>query len=143
MTQEEFHQQFNLGKFSNAEFAKLSAQERLSSNFKTMDARHLVEDRPAEVNWIALGGVTPVKNQVRTLRNSFSNNSDNSENLKSMLPTGIEPCNNSDNSFLATIRKIGCLWILLGVFDYRSLGRCFVYQYWRIGGLVGAELVGL
>jgi C1A family cysteine protease len=63
MTQDEFAQQFNLGKYSNAEFNKLSAQERLSSNFKTMDARHLLEDRPAEVNWIALGGVTPVKNQ--------------------------------------------------------------------------------
>jgi cathepsin L len=63
MTQDEFHQQFNLGKYSKAEFAKLSAQETLSSNFKTMDARHLVEDRPDEVNWIALGGVTPVKNQ--------------------------------------------------------------------------------
>ena len=63
MNQDEFHRQFNLGKYSNAEFAKLSAQGRLSTNTKTMDARRLVEDRPAEVNWIALGGVTPVKNQ--------------------------------------------------------------------------------
>lgn len=64
MTSDEFAQHFKLGKYSGAEYAKLSAQERLSNNVNTMPARHLVQDRPAEVNWIALGGVTPVKNQV-------------------------------------------------------------------------------
>lgn len=66
MTQDEFARRFNLGAYSNAEFAKLAAQERLSLNVKTMDtttARKLLEDRPDEVNWIAMGGVTPVKNQ--------------------------------------------------------------------------------
>ena len=64
MTQDEFHQRFNLGEYSNAEFNKLAAEQRFSSNKQIMNARHLVQDRPDEVNWVALGGVTPVKNQV-------------------------------------------------------------------------------
>jgi hypothetical protein len=64
MTSEEFAQHFKLGKYSGAEFAKSAAQGRLSKTFKSMPERHLVQDRPAEINWIALGGVTPVKNQV-------------------------------------------------------------------------------
>lgn len=63
MTQDEFARRFNLGEYSNAEFNKLAAQERFSANKKVMNARHLVQDRPDEVNWVALGGVTPVKNQ--------------------------------------------------------------------------------
>lgn len=63
MTHEEFSARYNLGRHSNAEFAKLAAQDRLSTNYKTMDSRILLQERPTEVNWIALGGVTPVKNQ--------------------------------------------------------------------------------
>ena len=69
MTSDEFAQHFKLGKYSAAaQWA--SVKERLggsSDTFKAMPARHLVQDRPEEVNWIALGGVTPVKNQVRPI----------------------------------------------------------------------------
>ena len=70
MTSDEFAQHFKLGKYSAAaQWA--SMKERVggssSDTVKAMPARHLVQDRPEEVNWIALGGVTPVKNQVRAI----------------------------------------------------------------------------
>ena len=73
MTLDEFHQRFNLGEYGgNAEFNKLTAESRFAANLEPMNARHLeVQDRPDEVNWVALGAVTPVKNQV-SWSNAFS-----------------------------------------------------------------------
>jgi C1A family cysteine protease len=64
MTPDEFAQQFNLGKYSNAEFAKLEAQKRLSLDAESV-TRRLTENvnLPDYVNWVQMGGVTPVKNQ--------------------------------------------------------------------------------
>jgi C1A family cysteine protease len=71
MTNDEFNQRFSLGKYSrtgNAELAKQHAQELLTGEgSSSQTARHLEEQSPLElpdhVDWIALGGVTPVKNQ--------------------------------------------------------------------------------
>ena len=66
MTEDEFKQRFNLGKYSNnAESAKKQAQDAVV-DAKT--ARHLSASlgdhaAPDFINWIMMGGVTPVKNQ--------------------------------------------------------------------------------
>jgi hypothetical protein len=71
MTSDEFSQHFRLGKYSSgAEVSKQAAQNLVNDKAEIKTARHLNEDpdqQPLElpdfVNWISLGGVTPVKNQ--------------------------------------------------------------------------------
>jgi C1A family cysteine protease len=69
LTEDEFSRRFKLGKYSStAEFAKQDAQSLINNQAEVRTARHLNEDQlplelPDSVNWIALGGVTPVKNQ--------------------------------------------------------------------------------
>jgi cathepsin L len=72
MTNDEFQQRFSLGKYSStdAQRAKEQSQKLFSNNAavsNSMMARHLEDISPLKfpdhVNWVALGGVTPVKNQ--------------------------------------------------------------------------------
>ena len=71
LTSDEFNQRFSLGKYSSgAESSKHAAQNLVNNNADIKTARHLNEDLdeqnlslPDYVNWITLGGVTPVKNQ--------------------------------------------------------------------------------
>jgi C1A family cysteine protease len=69
MTNDEFQQHFNLGKYSNieAQLAKEQTQKLVNGDAASVSARYLEEQAPLqipdEVNWIALGGVTDVKNQ--------------------------------------------------------------------------------
>eukprot|EP00980_Cylindrotheca_fusiformis_P028909 scaffold22672_cov141-Cylindrotheca_fusiformis.AAC.12 len=64
MTQDEYAEFNNLGKYGNAEFAKLSAQNQLNPDATSATHRQLDNvGLPDYVNWIAMGGVTPVKNQ--------------------------------------------------------------------------------
>lgn len=69
LTEDEFAQRFRLGKYSGiSKSAKENAQKLVSSKADVKTARYLSEDQmplnvPDSVDWIALGGVTPVKNQ--------------------------------------------------------------------------------
>jgi C1A family cysteine protease len=70
MTLDEFHQQFSLGKYSNAVPSNkkntVPSLEEDSTVAAEMSRRLLEQDSlqlPDFVNWIAMGGVTPVKNQ--------------------------------------------------------------------------------
>lgn len=69
LTSDEFAQRFRLGKYSRtAESAKQKTQSLVSGKAEVKTARYLDADQlplnlPDSVNWIALGGVTPVKNQ--------------------------------------------------------------------------------
>lgn len=69
LTEDEFAQRFRLGKYSRTpELAKEKAQKLANGKAEVKTARHLAEDQlpldlPDSVNWIQLGGVTPVKNQ--------------------------------------------------------------------------------
>jgi len=65
MTQDEFHQQFSLGKYSNG--APTNNLPKFDLDEEAADMRRLLQEDslqlPDFVNWIAVGGVTPVKNQ--------------------------------------------------------------------------------
>jgi len=72
LTSDEFAQRFSLGKYtSGAEVSKQAAQNLINNKAEIKTARYLNEEvdqeQPLElpdyVNWITLGGVTPVKNQ--------------------------------------------------------------------------------
>lgn len=69
MAEEEFAKYFGLGEYGvqNPEMLKQQAQENLNPAAEARVARHLEDAAPLElpdyVNWIALGGVTDVKNQ--------------------------------------------------------------------------------
>ena len=69
LTSDEFAQRFRLGKYSRtAESAKQKTQSLVSGKTGVKTARYLDADQlplnlPDSVNWIALGGVTSVKNQ--------------------------------------------------------------------------------
>lgn len=66
LTQDEFHERFSLGKYSPKAIPKPSFP-LTSDSASTEMARRLMSEKklqlPDNVNWIALGGVTPVKNQ--------------------------------------------------------------------------------
>jgi len=67
LTEEEFAQRFSLGKYSNNAGLR-DAQNLLNDKAEIKTARHLNEDEedlelPDYINWVSLGGVTPVKNQ--------------------------------------------------------------------------------
>jgi len=59
MTQDEFHQHFSLGKYSPTTLPKFDLDPADMSRLLQEDSLLL----PDFVNWIAVGGVTPVKNQ--------------------------------------------------------------------------------
>ena len=71
MTEDEFAQHFKLGKYSNAEFEKMEAQNKLKlrgheqvDEASSSVTRHLnTLGLPDYVNWVQMGGVTPVKDQ--------------------------------------------------------------------------------
>jgi len=69
LTNDEFNQRFKLGKYSGvAGSKKENAQNIVNEKAEVKTARHLAEDQlplelPDYVNWISMGGVTPVKNQ--------------------------------------------------------------------------------
>jgi cathepsin L/xylem cysteine proteinase len=75
LTEDEFAERFHLGKYSaNAELFKQHAQEKMSNNQASSQARRLFLDErrapvesdvelPDFVNWTQMGGVTPIKNQ--------------------------------------------------------------------------------
>jgi C1A family cysteine protease len=65
MTQDEFHQMHSLGKYSNGAPKNTVPSFNMDQEASDM-ARLLREDSlqlPDFVNWIAVGAVTPVKNQ--------------------------------------------------------------------------------
>jgi cathepsin L/xylem cysteine proteinase len=68
MTRDEYAQYNKLGEYGNAEFAKLSAENQLNPGAASATHRQLKSvGLPDYVNWIALGGVTPVKNQGKKI----------------------------------------------------------------------------